>query len=293
MQQDADARVARRLAARFAPECWIVLCVRVVAAATHETADAVTSTPDHYLAAAWPPPRSGPAHWPEAVVIGSPTRDARARGAAASSARGGIAVSRRSRRRRCRARCRHPARGRPQSGALPARGHRSVRRQRARTRARSRSLRAIPTAIRASSGFARSCSETAAAEANADVRILGVDFTSAPRRAKPITVAIGAFVDDGLVVERVDRIGDFEGFERLLRMPGPWVGGFDFPFGLPRELVVALGWPLQLAGAGPPLRDARSRHDCDGIRCVPRGAAPPETSTRTGRATPRRARIRR
>jgi len=73
MRQDADAQVARRLAARFDPECWIVLCVRVVAAATHETATAVTSTPDHYLAAAWPPPASGPTHWPEAVVIGSPT----------------------------------------------------------------------------------------------------------------------------------------------------------------------------------------------------------------------------
>ena len=73
MQQDADARVARRLAARFTADCWIVLCVRVVAAVTHETAAAVTSTPDHYLAAAWPPPRSGPAHWPEAVVIGSPS----------------------------------------------------------------------------------------------------------------------------------------------------------------------------------------------------------------------------
>jgi len=73
MQQDADAWVARRLAPRFVPECWIVLCVRVVAAATHETDAAVTSTPDHYLAAAWPPPALGPAHWPEAVVIGSPT----------------------------------------------------------------------------------------------------------------------------------------------------------------------------------------------------------------------------
>jgi hypothetical protein len=73
MQHDADARVSRRLATRFGPECWIALCVRVVAAASHETADAVSRTPDHYLAAAWPPPASGPAHWPDAVVIGSPT----------------------------------------------------------------------------------------------------------------------------------------------------------------------------------------------------------------------------
>ena len=79
----------------------------------------------------------------------------------------------------------------------------------------------------------------------AALRILGVDFTSAPRRAKPITVAVGAIADGGLLVERVERIPDFAGFERLLRAPGPWVGGFDFPFGLPRELIVALGWPLR------------------------------------------------
>ena len=30
---------------------------------------------------------------------------------------------------------------------------------------------------------------------------------------------------------------------RWLRTPGPWVAAFDFPFGLPRELVETLGWP--------------------------------------------------
>jgi hypothetical protein len=30
-----------------------------------------------------------------------------------------------------------------------------------------------------------------------------------------------------------------------LHQPGQWLGGFDFPFGLPRELVQHLGWPLQ------------------------------------------------
>jgi hypothetical protein len=73
--------------------------------------------------------------------------------------------------------------------------------------------------------------------------VLGVDFTSAPRRAKPITVAHGILDGESLVVERVEHIETFAGFEALLRAPGPWVGGFDFPFGLPRELVVALGWP--------------------------------------------------
>ena len=76
------------------------------------------------------------------------------------------------------------------------------------------------------------------------MRILGVDFTSAPRPAKAITVAIGELDDAALTIERIERIDDFTGFERLLHMPGPWVGGFDFPFGLPRELVAALRWPL-------------------------------------------------
>lgn len=29
----------------------------------------------------------------------------------------------------------------------------------------------------------------------------------------------------------------------MLATPGPWIGGFDFPFGLPRELIRLLGWP--------------------------------------------------
>jgi hypothetical protein len=45
---------------------------------------------------------------------------------------------------------------------------------------------------------------------------------------------------------RLDAIETFESLdtwgERLLS-PGPWVGGFDLPFGLPRELVQVLGWP--------------------------------------------------
>lgn len=34
-----------------------------------------------------------------------------------------------------------------------------------------------------------------------------------------------------------------ERFEAFLARPGPWIGGFDFPFSLPRELVRDLGWP--------------------------------------------------
>ena len=74
-------------------------------------------------------------------------------------------------------------------------------------------------------------------------RILGVDFTSAPRRAKPVTVANGFLQGSVLHIEAIERFDNFQAFESLLRRPGPWIGGFDFPFGLPRELVRDLGWP--------------------------------------------------
>jgi hypothetical protein len=73
--------------------------------------------------------------------------------------------------------------------------------------------------------------------------LLGVDFTSAPTRRKPITVARGALHGRRLAVTRVERLDDFAAFDALLREPGPWLGAFDFPFGLPRELIEALGWP--------------------------------------------------
>jgi len=75
------------------------------------------------------------------------------------------------------------------------------------------------------------------------MQLLGVDFTSAPTRRKPITVARGRLSGTRLAVQRIDRLEDFAAFEALLREPGPWLGAFDFPFGLPRELVEALDWP--------------------------------------------------
>jgi len=75
------------------------------------------------------------------------------------------------------------------------------------------------------------------------VRIYGVDFTCAPRRAKPITVACGCLKNGELDVREVERLHTFGEFEALLARPGPWIGGFDFPFSLPGELVRDLAWP--------------------------------------------------
>jgi hypothetical protein len=74
--------------------------------------------------------------------------------------------------------------------------------------------------------------------------LAGVDFTSRPTARKPITVAIGSLDDGRVGLERIDRHADFASFARWLRTPGPWLGVFDLPFGLPRELVQTLGWPL-------------------------------------------------
>lgn len=76
-------------------------------------------------------------------------------------------------------------------------------------------------------------------------RVIGVDFTSAPRPNKPITVARGALRGTRVVLQRVDALPTFSAFEALLREPGPWLGVFDFPFGLPRELVETLAWPSE------------------------------------------------
>lgn len=74
-------------------------------------------------------------------------------------------------------------------------------------------------------------------------RVFGIDFTSAPRKSKPITIASGQISTDGVKLEALDRFCDWQGFEAFLRTPGPWLGAFDFPFGLPREAVRDLGWP--------------------------------------------------
>ena len=86
----------------------------------------------------------------------------------------------------------------------------------------------------------------------AGASLLGVDFSSAPSRRKPITVARGLRRGDTLVLHGVAELPDFAAFEAVLATPGPWLGGFDFPFGLPRPFVDAHalgGTPAEVAAA--------------------------------------------
>jgi len=85
------------------------------------------------------------------------------------------------------------------------------------------------------------------------MRVFGVDFTSRPQRAKPIVVAQATLARRRLKIEQLDAFTDFAAFEDWLATPGPWVGGFDFPFGLPRRFVQAHGdasdWPAMVRWA--------------------------------------------
>ena len=76
-------------------------------------------------------------------------------------------------------------------------------------------------------------------------RIAGIDFTSRPTRTKPVTVALGRREGAVVTLERVESHNTFAGFRQWLDTPGPWLAAFDFPFGLPRELVEILDWPRE------------------------------------------------
>lgn len=74
-------------------------------------------------------------------------------------------------------------------------------------------------------------------------RVAGIDFTSRPTPRKPIVVALGSFDGCSVRLDALHAHASFEAFSAWLHAPGDWVGAFDLPFGLPRELIATLGWP--------------------------------------------------
>lgn len=76
--------------------------------------------------------------------------------------------------------------------------------------------------------------------------LLGCDFSSRPSRQKPIVLALGTLHSGRVQLSRLERLASLASlaaFAQWLQQPLDWVGGFDLPFGLPRELVETLGWP--------------------------------------------------
>ncbi len=88
--------------------------------------------------------------------------------------------------------------------------------------------------------------------------LLGLDFSCAPSSRKPIVAAWGRRHGAVVKLEALESIDTLAGFETLLSTAHPraidgWVGGFDFPFGLPRVFVEALR-----ADTGLPLADTHA-----------------------------------
>lgn len=75
--------------------------------------------------------------------------------------------------------------------------------------------------------------------------LIGCDFSSRPTRRKPIVLALGHLNGERIQLAKLERFESLSRFGAWLKQPHPWVGGFDLPFGLPRELVQTLGWPAQ------------------------------------------------
>ncbi|MEO8081931.1 MAG: DUF429 domain-containing protein [Caldimonas sp.] len=69
------------------------------------------------------------------------------------------------------------------------------------------------------------------------MRLAGIDFTCAPSRRKPVTVAEGRLAGDTLRLDDLRALTTLADFDRWLATPGAWLAAFDFPFGLPREFV--------------------------------------------------------
>ncbi len=79
------------------------------------------------------------------------------------------------------------------------------------------------------------------------MNVLGIDFTSRPKRRKPITCLHCTLDGDLLRAGELEEWPDFTLFEQALRIPGPWIAGIDFPFGQSRRFIETIGWPSNWA----------------------------------------------
>jgi hypothetical protein len=87
------------------------------------------------------------------------------------------------------------------------------------------------------------------------MQIIGCDFSSSPSRRKPVVVALSEEILDKkgsspayslrCVLSKLERFESLENFSAWLQTDAQWIGGFDLPFGLPRELVETLHWPTE------------------------------------------------
>ncbi len=85
------------------------------------------------------------------------------------------------------------------------------------------------------------------------MQIIGCDFSSSPTKRKPVVVAFSEEISSQIgqsplqnmrcVLSKLERFEALDDWSTWLQLDAQWVGGFDLPFGLPRELVETLHWP--------------------------------------------------
>jgi hypothetical protein len=85
------------------------------------------------------------------------------------------------------------------------------------------------------------------------MQVIGCDFSSSPSKRKPIVAALSEEISSEndtspsyslrIVLSKLERFESLDDFGVWLKKDLSWVGGFDLPFGLPRELVETLQWP--------------------------------------------------
>ena len=83
------------------------------------------------------------------------------------------------------------------------------------------------------------------------MKVYGIDFSSSPSKKKPIAVAecslrgcvLSGDSDNSLKLSNFVLIESLESFQKFLSQKGPWVGGFDLPFSMPRDLIEYFDWP--------------------------------------------------
>lgn len=78
------------------------------------------------------------------------------------------------------------------------------------------------------------------------MRIVGIDFTSAPRPQKPIVAAWGVVAHtlghSTLTITQLQALTSLQAFADLLKVPDVDVIGLDVPFGQPRPFIEAVVW---------------------------------------------------
>ncbi len=87
--------------------------------------------------------------------------------------------------------------------------------------------------------------------------IIGCDFSSSPSKRKPVVIAVSETArelentklnkSEPCVLLKTERFDTLDAWQLWLQAQPQWVGGFDLPFGLPRELVETLEWPCDWA----------------------------------------------